>query len=1549
MSRVSAWQWEKTVHTSHPWVWQVALFAGLFWSAASPPAIGQTPPPEPPWLLAQAGGACTATAPTGIEELLLRQASELYAQAQRAQGAERRDLLARTITLIDTLVQAQPDSLLACQARQPGAQVGGIPLAQVRAELASPLPTAPQAASPLPITGSTTAANTTSNTRSPVPEAACGPLSPARQAIVRDMLRAYRGNTWAIETVASHADHAVLAWAAYGDADALALARQRGWREHPRSLDGQFTLASRLGGGDAVARLFVSDRGEAVLAFRGSTTRADWLTNAGVVLPVYSDQLRSARTLAERARALYPQVTFVGHSLGGAMAQVAQLHTDRDAVIFNSAPVGLHALGMAISGQPLSTRVNATLKAFRSPEDPVRRATHGLGSFEDLVVSNIALTGNTVGQNAIEGLVATGFAHAIPVLARAMQDVRLVRDEGWLAAETGITLRRGESACGFEFRIDGVVRYQTLLIPNAYFNNRNSIDGNLPDRLIVHTQSPSGRYRRIQVCLFECSEQRLVDLVSLRSTTLIHSKHGAPFHTYWNASERHGVVFVVTDGAAKVDIIDTQSMTMRQGPGWGDNGVTLEDINSLEWQSETVFLSNGTPCGARFNIACPNYSNPAQTRVAPLAWQRLQFDITPGRDIQMRVLGPAPAPQGPVASRQTRLNLAIERLNLPDAAGRALISSGVEALLASLLSEQSINALVRLGLSRQVVEANVLQAMENAVGDLSPTGLAMDVVRSALIDAVAGALEQAVFSRAPASTLPASWQAPLRALVLASFAEGTGLVLAVSNPSPTAWVAPMVDRVYDAVEIHRGITGLRQDREVFLYSVALGAEVNAELITRFPGARSQSVLDQWRNDTRSNLPAMVGPGAVDAVSQVIDTGLAALTAQRRGNTAEVARLAQQLQQRAEQFNLPTLRGTRSPRDLVLNLVNAGDAASSLASAFLSGTALRDREQATPATTPPASAVSTVPASVDEAITRAQALGPSVDLVKAYMWLGQRDLAVRTLRQLIEEVDEPLFQASNRMPVNGVNLVIWLAEEGRPSDALSYLDYLLSTEGRRQTHFAIPSWAILGTAAAYQKVGQVQDAQRWARIFLQQYSQPDRYRHWHVPAQQVNDAVLLMRLRLTAEADSILDDVLRQGCRLSLQDLSRMASGGQRAARRAMTSCSGQWGEVLVARLAEGLARGSDPEGALALLNERRLTPALMTAQFGAHGILGLAAFAGPERRNEVQEELQRIQRLVDRMPHQCDRFFQQVAIAEVAHFHKIADVYLVALEGEREFARMIRAGSFSRNSCAVEANNISTDSLWRMEDAVSHYAKHGQTALAEQIATELDLRVGAMDARLGVSYGARVLAGALALAEAQRHRPPVRDNLSSGVPVAVTPHPVQTVTNTNVQPPAHPAASRISPLGNATPTVSATYFDPSYPQSWSPPAQHLGIDLPASSGETVVSPVAGTVVANNTNLVSAFEKHLIVQDAATGEEHVLGHIDSSLSPGTQLTVGQPVGTVVTAGTGPHVHWGINARGVYRSLGNGWGWGRAPHLSTREDAASLGWMDPGLWLSARPAN
>jgi hypothetical protein len=138
--------------------------------------------------------------------------------------------------------------------------------------------------------------------------------------------------------------------------------------------------------------------------------------------------------LADRALALYPDVSFVGHSLGGAMAQMARLHTGQAAVIFNSAPLGYHELRMAISGELLNSQVNSALLAFRSPEDPLREVSESISGFEDAVVRNIALTDNTVFRNVLDGLPERTTRTPCRCLAKPLQDVRLARDERWLYA-----------------------------------------------------------------------------------------------------------------------------------------------------------------------------------------------------------------------------------------------------------------------------------------------------------------------------------------------------------------------------------------------------------------------------------------------------------------------------------------------------------------------------------------------------------------------------------------------------------------------------------------------------------------------------------------------------------------------------------------------------------------------------------------------------------------------------------------------------------------------------------------------------------------------------------------------------------------------------------------------------------------------------------------------------------------------------------------------------------------------------------------------------------
>ena len=158
-----------------------------------------------------------------------------------------------------------------------------------------------------------------------------------------------------------------------------------------------------------------------------------------------------------------------------------------------------------------------------------------------------------------------------------------------------------------------------------------------------------------------------------------------------------------------------------------------------------------------------------------------------------------------------------------------------------------------------------------------------------------------------------------------------------------------------------------------------------------------------------------------------------------------------------------------------------------------------------------------------------------------------------------------------------------------------------------------------------------------------------------------------------------------------------------------------------------------------------------------------------------------------------------------------------------------------------------------------------------------------------------------------------------------------------------------SPLGKTTLTISdgGAYFDPRYNEGLSEQgydaAQHIGIDLPAPEGTAVMAPVAGIVLANYTNLADNFLKFLVVIDQLTGDQHVFGHITSDLSVGTGVNVGDQLGVIVRAGTGPHVHWGINSRVVPISAEQGWGWGRAPISATREQASERGWIDPVEWF------
>ncbi len=151
------------------------------------------------------------------------------------------------------------------------------------------------------------------------------------------------------------------------------------------------------------------------------------------------------------------------------------------------------------------------------------------------------------------------------------------------------------------------------------------------------------------------------------------------------------------------------------------------------------------------------------------------------------------------------------------------------------------------------------------------------------------------------------------------------------------------------------------------------------------------------------------------------------------------------------------------------------------------------------------------------------------------------------------------------------------------------------------------------------------------------------------------------------------------------------------------------------------------------------------------------------------------------------------------------------------------------------------------------------------------------------------------------------------------------------------------PLSNNN--VGCLYFDPEYLRDED--AQHLGIDLPAGSGTRVNSPVAGRIIRNNaSNSVPVREAYLVIRETATGYEHVLGHIRSTLAVNRTVARGDQVGTIANWSSNSHLHWGVNRSSVSSAMSSGWGWGRGPRNATRSQASNRGWYDINFFIIPR---
>src|SRR6185369_3329855 len=113
-------------------------------------------------------------------------------------------------------------------------------------------------------------------------------------------------------------------------------------------------LQDRTGGNLGFAyAVFQSSSGEIVIAFRGTDSGVDWLTNLGLT----TAQSQQAAIIAAQYINQYGanNVSFTGHSLGGGIAATMAVWFNRPAIVFDPAPTQGVATDMAIVNSIIGT------------------------------------------------------------------------------------------------------------------------------------------------------------------------------------------------------------------------------------------------------------------------------------------------------------------------------------------------------------------------------------------------------------------------------------------------------------------------------------------------------------------------------------------------------------------------------------------------------------------------------------------------------------------------------------------------------------------------------------------------------------------------------------------------------------------------------------------------------------------------------------------------------------------------------------------------------------------------------------------------------------------------------------------------------------------------------------------------------------------------------------------------------------------------------------------------------------------------------------------
>ena len=158
----------------------------------------------------------------------------------------------------------------------------------------------------------------------------------------------------------------------------------------------------------------------------------------------------------------------------------------------------------------------------------------------------------------------------------------------------------------------------------------------------------------------------------------------------------------------------------------------------------------------------------------------------------------------------------------------------------------------------------------------------------------------------------------------------------------------------------------------------------------------------------------------------------------------------------------------------------------------------------------------------------------------------------------------------------------------------------------------------------------------------------------------------------------------------------------------------------------------------------------------------------------------------------------------------------------------------------------------------------------------------------------------------------------TGRPVLWSPHPRAALTLLFVllglfgAPPATPVMATAGPGEWVKPVDGAVVEEFAAPPApWA--AGHRGIDLAASPGEQIRAPHRGMVSFSG----QVVDRHVLSIDHGSGYLSSFEPVDTELTPGDEVTAGQPIAELGTYDDGaahcsdqPCLHWGVRLHGEY---------------------------------------